>query len=240
MDKDPKLFLGMFQINKDKNRLLEPTTLSPPKRQISLTTLLVLCVATGLTMGAGSALAKGSLSMDDGEIDQVPWSTKPSQQVEVKPNISTFERNTTPRDSGPNADSKEILPVTPSLPPAQNQTAPAYEKKVERSITESKTKENAPLASFNKEKINSYSKKEEKKQNAISKQPKQLPASSEVAKQVSTSASAVNTSVPLAKTEQGGMLPQTAGHDVEGVMVGIATALMAGWYLVYTRRTQSQ
>ncbi|SDZ28698.1 hypothetical protein [Thermoactinomyces sp. DSM 45892] len=238
MDKNPKFVLGMFQIDKDKNRLLEPTTLSPPKRQISLTTLLALCVATGLTMGAGSAFAKGSLSMDDGAIDQVPWSTKPSQQVEVKPNVSTFERNTTPRNS--ESDSKEILPVAPSIPSTSNQTTPAYEKKVERAIAESKTKENAPLVSFNKEKIDYSSKKNEQKQNAVSKQSKPLSASSEVKKQVSTSAPAVSTNAPLPKTEQGGALPQTAGHDVEGVMVGVATALMAGWYLVYTRRAQSQ
>ncbi|MDQ0416521.1 hypothetical protein J2Z48_000688 [Croceifilum oryzae] len=240
MDKGPKLVLGMFQIDKDKNRLLEPTRLSPPKRQISLTTLLVLCVATGLTMGAGSAFAKGSLSMDDGVVDQVPWSTKPSQQVEVKPNVSAFEKNTNPRDSGSNVDSKEILPVAPSTPAKPNQTIPTYEKKVERSIDESKAKENAPFVSFNKEKINSSSKKEGKKQNAVSKQPKQIPASSEVTKQATTSAPAVSTSAPLPKTEQGGKLPQTAGHNVEGVMAGFAAALLAGGYLFYTRRVQSQ
>ncbi|TCP68297.1 hypothetical protein [Baia soyae] len=240
MDKGPKLVLGMFQIDKDKNRLLEPTTLSPPKKQLSLTTLLVLCVATGLTMGAGSAFAKGSLSMDDGAIDQVPWSTKPSQQAEVKPSVSTFERNTAPKDSGSNADSKEILPVAPSTPPKSNQTTPTYEKKVERAQDESKVKESAPLVSFNKEKINSSSKKEDQRQRAVSKQPKQVSTSSEVNKQASTSAPAVSTNAPLPKTEQGGKLPQTAGHDVEGVMVGVATALLAGGYLFYTRRVQSQ
>lgn len=271
MSRDPKLVLEMFQISEEEDQLLEPVShhirqpahkKSSEVQQMSQAAVLSLCLVTGLTAGAGSAFAKGTLSPDEGAVDQVPWSTEQPGKVEVKPNLPPVEheKSQTPNKSTqPDVDSGgDIVPHTPSAPSKPNhssKTSPKYEEKVDRTIDESKVEDSVPSTGSNKEENPSHSnnkKKEEYKlpayQKTTSVQPKQTTSitpesNQEIAVNPLPSGKTPATSestTPLPKTEKGGKLPQTAGNDLEGVVAGSATALLAGWYLFQKRKVKPQ
>lgn len=231
-------------------------------QQMSQAAVLSLCLVTGLTAGAGSAFAKGNILPDESAVDQVPWSTEQPSKVKVKPNLPPVdhEKSQTPnRIIQPDVDSGgDVIPLTPSAPSKpkhSSSTSPENEEKVDGSIDEPKVEDSVPSTGSNKEENPSHSsnkKKEEyrlpayqKTKSIQSKQASSTSSELKHGKTVNPSSSAQlpatsESSTPLPKTEKGGELPQTAGNDLEGVVGGSVTALLAGWYLFQNRKVKPQ
>lgn len=272
MSRDPKLVLEMFQISEDEDQLLEPIShqirqptlkKSSEVQQMSQAAVLSLCLVTGLTAGAGSAFAKGTILPEEGALDQVPWSTDQPSKTVVKPNLPPVEHEKTRTPNKkiqPDVDSGgDVIPLTPKAPSKlkhSSQTSPKHDEKVARAIDEPKVVDSVPSTGSNKEENPSPSRnkkiEEKGKLPAYQKtklvQPKQtLPTSNESKQKLAINPpssiqkpTTLESTTPLPTTEIGGELPQTAGNDLEGVVGGTVTALLAGWYLFQKRKVKPQ
>jgi hypothetical protein len=254
---DPKQILESLRIDEEDPLLHHrPRKFRKPKNewsQASNATIISLCLVTGLSTGVGSALAN---TLEDQSIDHLPLDVPPSKvQLNTNANVEL------PRVQVPQTESKELAPNRPPLDePATNvikqpkhndnvQTGKAHIKDIKKSKESTnhskETNENHPTTSDEKltkqqeiakvpsvhhETKQTQEKKEtqaRKHQTTSTVNMKQEQKHNET--QVGTPSKDVISLKP--KTENGGVLPDTAGNDLNDVVLGAGVALVGSLLL---------
>jgi hypothetical protein len=260
---DPKQILESLRIDEEDPLLHHrPRKFRKPKNewsQASNATILSLCLVTGLSTGVGSALAS---SLEDQSTNHLPLDVPPSK-VQLNTNVEL------PRVKVPQTESNELAPNKPPLDePATNvikqpkhndnvQTGKAHIKDIKKSkesINHSKeTNKNHSTTSDQK-----LTKQQEiAKVPSVHQESKQIQEKKETQARQHQTTSTVNmkqeqkhkeTQVGIPskevislkpKTENGGVLPDTAGNDLNDVVLGAGVALV-GSLLLKRKRAKTE
>lgn len=272
MSRDPKLILESFRIEED-DPLLEPVSRpvrqpirkkSTDVNQMSQAAVLSLCLITGLSAGVGSAFAKGDLSPEDSQVDQVPWQADQPQQVKLKPNLPPVDQKKSKSHSNQKninedqpMDAVPFQPIQPKEPsnkstktPTQPDPTPKNVDQVDRVTDKTKVVDQAPAAHKNFSSVKKQEPTKTKPMNPITQKkyasatkggsPSTETSTPSTSSKLTPDPKAPSTDSIMPKTEAGGVLPKTAGTDLEGVVLGSASAMLAAWYLMRKKKEQNQ